>query len=284
MIHVEQLSYTYPNGKSPAIHDMNFSVRAGEIFGFLGPSGAGKSTTQMVMIGLLKGYQGHVSVDGHELAALRSDYYESIGVAFEFPNLFLKLSALENLTFFRDLYRGETEDPMALLEIVGLAEDARRKVGEFSKGMKMRLNFVRAFLNKPKLIFLDEPTSGLDPANARTVKEFILSKKEEGATIFLTTHNMHDADDLCDRVGFIVDGELRVVDAPRELKLRHGRKRVHVEYRTNGLVEQTEYDLAQLAHDEHFRSLLDEGRIETIHTLEASLEDVFIKETGRRLA
>ena len=284
MIAVDQLAYTYPTGSAPAIHDMQFRVQAGEIFGFLGPSGAGKSTTQMVLIGLLKGYGGHVEIDGRELRDLHSDYYESIGVAFEFPNLYLKLSALENLRFFQELYRGETEDPMHLLEIVGLAPDADKKVGEFSKGMKMRLNFVRAFLNKPKLVFLDEPTSGLDPTNAKTVKEFILQKKEEGATIFLTTHNMHDADDLCDRVGFIVDGQLRIIDSPRNLKLDHGTKKVRVEYRTNGSLDRAEFDLATLGSEPTFQQLLNTGKIETIHSLEATLEEVFIEVTGRRLA
>ncbi|MCB2199196.1 ABC transporter ATP-binding protein [bacterium] len=284
MIRVNQLSYTYPTGNTPAIHEMDFQVQAGEIFGFLGPSGAGKSTTQMVLIGLLKGYGGQVEIDDRELSSIHSDYYESIGVAFEFPNLYLKLSALENLRFFKDLYRGETENPEELLEIVGLAADANKKVGEFSKGMKMRLNFVRAFLNKPSLVFLDEPTSGLDPTNAKTVKEFILMKKREGATIFLTTHNMHDADDLCDRVGFIVDGQLRIIDSPRNLKLDHGKKRVRVEYRTNGSLDRTEFDLASLGREPSFQELLQSGKIETIHSLEATLEEVFIEVTGRRLA
>lgn len=284
MITVHDLSYRYPTGQDTAIHDMQFQVARGEIFGFLGPSGAGKSTTQMVLIGLLKGYQGQVDIDGRELSSIHSDYYESIGVAFEFPNLYLKLSALENLQFFRQLYRGETEDPMELLEIVGLTQDANKKVAEFSKGMKMRLNFVRAFLNKPSLVFLDEPTSGLDPANAKRVKEFVLKKKEAGTTIFLTTHNMHDADDLCDRVGFIVDGQLRIIDSPRNLKLNHGKKRVRVEYRTNGTLDRAEYDLVTLGSDRGFQELLQTGKIETIHSLEATLEEVFIEVTGRRLA
>ena len=283
MIEVRDLSYTYPTGKIPAIQDMKFHVSEGEIFGFLGPSGAGKSTTQMVLIGLLKQYSGNVLIDDRELSSLKSDYYESIGVAFEFPNLFLKLSGLENLTFFRNLYRGETEDPMTLLDRVGLAEDAHRKVAEYSKGMKMRLNFIRAFINKPSLVFLDEPTSGLDPTNARILKQYVLEKKAEGATIFLTTHNMHDAEDLCDRVGFIVDGQLRVIDTTRGLKLSHGTKRVRVEYRTNGSLDRAEYGLVNLAREKEFLALLNEGRIETIHTQEATLEDVFISVTGRRL-
>lgn len=283
MIQVHGLAYTYSGGDVPAIRNMDFQVREGEIFGFLGPSGAGKSTTQKVLIGLLRGYRGEVTVNGRELSRLGHDYYESIGVAFEFPNLFSKLTALENLRFFRSLYKGDTADPLELLTRVGLADDAHRRVAEFSKGMKMRLNFIRAFLNHPSLIFLDEPTSGLDPSNARTIRELILERKQEGATIFLTTHNMHDADELCDRVGFIVDGELRTIEAPRTLKLQHGEKAVRVEYRENGNVNQRDFKLASLGQDNEFLELLNAGTIETIHTREATLEDVFIDVTGRRL-
>ena len=283
MIQIRNLAYSYPGAPGPAIHDMDFQVGAGEIFGFLGPSGAGKSTTQKVLIGLLTGYRGEARIDG-EIANLGADYYESIGVGFELPNLYLKLSALENLTFFRSLYSGPTEEPMALLEAVGLEEDAGRRVQEFSKGMKMRLNFCRSLLNKPKLIFLDEPTAGLDPANARNLRDLIRARREQGATIFLTTHNMHDADELCDRVAFIVDGQLRTIDSPRELKLRHGEKRVRVENRTNGTVERHEFSLEGIGANSDFLTLLGSGTVETIHTEEASLEDVFLSVTGRSLA
>ncbi|MDQ4106798.1 MAG: ABC transporter ATP-binding protein, partial [Actinomycetota bacterium] len=167
MLKVKDLTFTYPGGGKPAVEGINFNVRPGEIFGFLGPSGAGKSTTQKILIGLLRGYRGHIEVMGRELGTWGPEYYERIGVSFELPNHYQKLTALENLDFFRSLYSGRTRDPMELLEMVGLADDAGTRVSQFSKGMQMRLTFVRALLHGPELIFLDEPTAGLDPTNAR---------------------------------------------------------------------------------------------------------------------
>ena len=161
MIEVKDLQFTYPGAAAPAVRGMSFTVKEGEIFGFLGPSGAGKSTTQKILTGLLQGYSGSVQVLGRELSAWSSaghSYYEQIGVGFELPNHYLKLTALENLNYFRSLYSGPTDDPRELLAMVGLTDDADTPVGQFSKGMKMRLNFVRALLHRPRLLFLDEPS------------------------------------------------------------------------------------------------------------------------------
>ncbi len=283
MIDVKNLEFTYPGNAEKTIKGLDFSIKKGEIFGFLGPSGAGKSTTQKIIIGILKGYNGSVNVMGRELSGVKSDYYEKIGVAFELPNLYGKFTALENLEFFRSLYSVPTEDPGHLLSIVGLQDSAKTKVSEFSKGMKMRLNFCRAFLNKPDVIFLDEPTSGLDPVNAKKVKDFIFSKKAEGKTIFLTTHNMNVADDICDRVAFIVDGKITLIDSPRELKIRKGRKMVRVEYRENTHVAALDFELKNIGSSMEFAKLIKEKEIETMHTLEATLEDIFIEVTGRSL-
>ena len=170
MIKVRELTFTYPGSARPALKQLSFSVERGEILGFLGPSGAGKSTTQKILIGLLKDYQGDVSVFGQDLRSWRSEYYERIGVSFELPNHYLKLTALENLNYFRSLYEGETEDPNNLLDMVGLGDDGALRVSQFSKGMKNRLNFARSLLNKPELVFFDEPTTGLDPVSARRIK------------------------------------------------------------------------------------------------------------------
>jgi fluoroquinolone transport system ATP-binding protein len=193
------------------------------------------------------------------------------------------ISKLENLDLFRSLYSGETEDPMKLLSMVGLEHDARTRVSNFSKGMKMRLNFIRAILNRPKVLFLDEPTSGLDPVNARLVKEIILQKKAEGVTIFLTTHNMYTADVLCDRVAFITDGKVALIDSPRELKVNNGDWKIKVEYRSKGSLINRNFPLETIGTNRDFLSILTHEKIETIHTLEASLEDIFIETTGRRL-
>ena len=223
MIRVENLQYTYTGADSAAVRGINFDVGRGEIFGFLGPSGAGKSTTQKVLIKLLAEYRGAVTVFDRALDDWGNDYYERIGVSFELPNHHGKLTALENLNLFCALYSGDTVDPLALLKQVGLAGDADTRVAEFSKGMKMRLNFVRALLHRPELLFLDEPTSGMDPVNAHAIKELILAQRAEGHTIFLTTHDMTVADQLCDRVAFIVDGEIALIDSPHALKLQHSR-------------------------------------------------------------
>ncbi|MGB3635623.1 MAG: ABC transporter ATP-binding protein [Rubrobacteraceae bacterium] len=283
MIEVQNLTFAYPGKDKLAVGGVDFGVERSEIFGFLGPSGAGKSTTQKILIGLLRSYGGYISVLGKDLKDWGPEYYERIGVSFEFPNHYQKLTALENLNFFRSLYSKDTEDPRELLAMVGLENDADTRVSQFSKGMQMRLTFIRALLNRPELIFLDEPTAGLDPVNGRKMKEIILDLKKEGRTVFLTTHDMTVADQLCDRVAFIVDGKIPVVDSPRELKILEGERKVRVEYREDGRIEDSEFSLDGLGDDERFLNLLREERIETMHTEEATLEDVFIGTTGRRL-
>ena len=283
MIEVKNLNYTYPGNRDETIRGIDFSIGHGEIFGFLGPSGAGKSTTQKILIGLIGGFKGSVSVEGAPLGTLGKGDYEKIGVSFELPNLFSKLTARENLKFFASLYSGETEAPEYLLERVGLGDKGDVLVGNFSKGMKMRLNVARSLLNKPRLLLLDEPTAGLDPANARRMKEIVTEKKREGVTIFLTTHNMTVADELCDRVAFITDGAISVTDSPRDLKVRHGKKIVRVEYTQGGRTEAREFPLESIGTNPKFIELVKAERIETIHSLEATLEDIFIEVTGRTL-
>ena len=284
MIKVRELTFTYPGSAQPALKQLSFSVERGEILGFLGPSGAGKSTTQKILIGLLKDYQGDVSVFGQDLRSWRSEYYERIGVSFELPNHYLKLTALENLNYFRSLYDGETEDPNHLLDMVGLGDDGALRVSQFSKGMKNRLNFARSLLNKPELVFFDEPTTGLDPVSARRIKDIILEKKRDGRTIFLTTHDMVAATELCDRVAFIIEGEVKLIDSPRNLMLTHGARKVRVEYQADHGVEQQEFPMEDLGRNGDFLRLLRTDSVQTIHTEEATLEKVFIEVTGRRLS
>ncbi|HEX6386018.1 MAG TPA: ABC transporter ATP-binding protein [Anaerolineae bacterium] len=283
MITVKNLSFTYTGSTKPAVRNLNFSVEPGEIFGFLGPSGAGKSTTQKILIGLLRRYQGEVMVFGRDLQSWGSNYYERIGVSFEVPNHYLKLTAVENLTYFGSLYGGRVQSPQALLEMVGLGRDGDMLVSQYSKGMKNRLTLARALLHDPELLFLDEPTAGLDPVNARRVKELVQAQQQAGKTIFLTTHDMAVADSLCDRVAFIVDGQIPLIDAPRQLKLRFGRPTVGVEYSANGRSARQEFPLAGLGDNSDFLQLLRSQQVQTIHTQEATLEDIFIQVTGRSL-
>jgi fluoroquinolone transport system ATP-binding protein len=167
--------------------------------------------------------------------------------------------------------------------MVELEGHAKKPVESYSKGMKMRLNFVRALLHDPQLLFLDEPTSGLDPGYARMIKDIIIDLKRRGKTIFLTTHNMHDADELCDRVAFMVDGELKQIGSPRELKLQNGKRKVRVEARSPEGLTVKEFDFTGLAQNNEFLEIISSSNLEAIHSCEESLEDVFLRTTGKRL-
>jgi len=282
-IQVKNLEFTYPKSEKKAVNGVSFDIRKGEIFGFLGPNGAGKTTTQKVIIGLLKGYNGNVNILGRDLESWKIDLYNRIGVGFELPNHYQKLTAFENLELFASFYKGKTTPTMDLIKMVDLEKDAKDRVATFSKGMKSKLNFARSLINDPEVWFLDEPTTGLDPVGRRLIKNIILQKRKEGKAIFLTTHNMNDADELCDRVGFIVEGKLVLIESPKELKIRHGKKIVKVEYlKDNELISQ-DFDLKDLADNKLFLNLLKSGNVQTIHTAEATLDDIFIKATGRQL-
>lgn len=289
MLSVEAMRFSYPGAAKQTLKGLDFEVEEGEIFGFLGPNGAGKSTTQNLLIGVLRGYEGSARVFGREVRDWGSEVYQQIGVAFEMPNHYARLSARENLDYFRGLYSSPTEEPMTLLGQVGLADAADQPVGSFSKGMKHRLTFARALLHRPKLLFLDEPTSGLDPANARNLKQIVSNLRDQGATIFLTTHNMTDADELCDRLALIADGELRAIDSPGALRLRHGRREVRLELEPEGDAaaahgaEIHDFPLEGLGENETFLQLLRERRVRTLHSQEPSLEQVFLELTGRSL-
>ena len=278
------LVFAYPEAKRPAVNDLEFVVEDGEVLGFLGPNGAGKSTTQKVLTGLLRDYSGKVRILDREVRDWGSDLYEQIGVGFELPVHYGRLTARENLRYFASLYEGETEDPDDLLEQVDLLDQADVRVDRFSKGMRVRLSFARSILARPRLLFLDEPTTGLDPVSARRVKDLILRHRARGVTVFLTTHDMATADELCDRVAFLVDGRIALIDAPRELKVRYGEKRVRVEYRVDGKLEAQDFPLDGLAENAAFQAALREPSLETIHSQESSLERIFIRVTGRELA
>ena len=285
VIDVRSLSFGYPDTVRPAVHDMTFNVGRGEIFGFLGPSGAGKSTTQKLLIGLLREHDGDVTVWGREPAEWGPDYYQRVGVSFELPNHYQKLTGLENLRFFAEMYAGDTRDPRELLAAVGLSDAADTRVGTYSKGMQMRLTFARSLINDPELLFLDEPTSGLDPVNARNVRDMILGLKARGRTVFLTTHDMATANELCDRVAFVVDGSIVALDTPAELRIARSRRLVSVEYRgAEGELATAEFAMDGLADDPAFHDLLRTHHVETIHSGEATLDDVFVDVTGRKLA
>jgi fluoroquinolone transport system ATP-binding protein len=283
VLEVRDLTYAYPTSSEPAVSGLTFEVQEGEVFGLLGPSGAGKSTTQGILIGLLKGWQGDVTVMGRALQTWDSSYYEHVGVSFEIPNHFLKLTARENLDYFRSLYASSTCSARDVLAKVGLEDVMDVRVADFSKGMKNRLTFARSILHRPRLLFLDEPTAGLDPVNALIIRDIVRQQQASGTTVVLSTHNMQVADDLCDRVGFIVDGQLPLVEAPDVLKHRYGRRAVRVTLDTGDGVEAREFDLDDLADDADFLDAL-RHRVHSVHSEETTLEEVFIRVTGSPLA
>lgn len=281
MIEVKNLSFSYT--AKTFIKDMNFEVKEGEIFGFLGPSGAGKSTLQKILTGLLLDYEGHALVNGQECKHHEKDFYEKIGVDFEFPSLYEKMTARQNLEFFGSLYKKRGRSVEELLAMVGLERDADKKISEYSKGMKSRMNFIKALIHEPELLFLDEPTSGLDPTNSRVMKDVILEEKRRGKTIILTTHNMADATELCDRVAFIVNGTICALDTPHNLIMSKGANRITYTYLQDGKEESGSCLMQESGTDQKLMKLLAENRITSIHSTEPDLNDIFMEVTGKTL-
>ncbi|MGL4798546.1 MAG: ATP-binding cassette domain-containing protein [Cellulosilyticaceae bacterium] len=278
MIQVEDLRFCYKGMKEDTLKGISFKVEKTECFGLLGPSGAGKSTLQKVLLGLEKKYRGKAVVMGTEVSGLGNKYYDRIGVGFELPNLYEQLTVWENLETFRGLYKTPADSGM-LLRQMGLYEHKDKKVNQISKGMKMRLNFCRALIGTPDILFLDEPTSGLDPNNTAVIREAIRNYKAEGKTVILTTHNMSFAEQICDCVAFIVEGEIKEMGTPEALREKYGVAQVVVETEKG---EET-FALSTIGKDAGFRVVLDEGNITRIDTKKPSLEEIFTTVTGRVL-
>jgi len=283
MISVKNLSHSYDNDGKMAVNNISFEIKPGETFGFLGPSGAGKSTTQGILTGLLKQQAGDVSVAGFNVDKVQNERFNKIGVSFEQSNVYSKLTALENLMYYSDLFDVKTRDPKELLKLVGLEGRENDRAGAFSKGMKHRLTFARSMVNNPELWFLDEPTTGLDPAIAATIKDIIRKEKAKGTTIFLTTHNMFIADELCDRVAFIIDGEIKLIDTPKNLKQQYGQKLIEIEYIKDKRVVTETLKTVDDADRHRIAEIVKTYEILTMHSKEATLEEIFIQVTGRGL-
>ena len=282
MFKVEDLRFKYPKNEQDVINGISFEIAKGEIFGFLGPSGAGKSTTQKILIKILEDFRGTITYNGKDIREFKDDFYEGIGVSFEMPIHFSKMTAMENIDFFLKLYK-KNADVEKLMKRVGLWEHKDMMVGEFSKGMKIRLNIVRALLNEPSMLFLDEPTNGLDPTNAQILKDMIREFRQAGGTVFITSHIMADIDQLCDRVAFIVNGEIKEVDSPRNLKIKYGKRSMTMEYKEDGKTVRKEFPMDGIGQNKEFLELLQTKNIETLHSGETTLEDIFIKVTGVEL-
>lgn len=283
MIKVKNLYHSYSKDEKYAVKDASFEIEKGEIFGFLGPSGAGKSTTQGILTGLLQLQKGDVTVAGYDVKKISNKMFNDIGMSFEVSNVYNKMTAKENLSFYRKLFDVETREPQELLEMVGLGDKANTKAGDFSKGMKHRLTFARSMINNPSIWFLDEPTTGLDPSIAADIKSIIWEEKKQNVTTFLTTHNMFIADELCDRVAFIVDGEIKLIDSPKNLKLQYGEKFVDIEYIKGEEAVKESLSTIEDGDKSKIKNIIDNYPIQTMHTKEATLEEIFIKVTGRGL-
>ena len=245
MIEVKDLTFSYGkifHGKDKQVlHGLNFTVEDSEIFGFLGPNGSGKSTTQKILTGILKGHGGRVSLFGKDIKEVHTqEFFQKIGVLFEFPYLYANLSALDNLRYFSSFYpREQLRDAQEVLDELEFKKDFLKKpVSSYSKGMRQRVSMARALISNPKLLFLDEPTSGLDPTGAVLFRRIIEKERQKGTTVFVTTHNMLDADLLCDRVAFISDGNIVALDTPKNLKEQNGSRSIAVRYLYQGRREE----------------------------------------------
>ena len=279
----ENLTYRY--GQLLAVDHISFEVSEGEILGFLGPNGAGKSTTVKMLTGQLLPKEGRATLLGLDVARRPKQVQAQIGVCFEITNLYENMSGIENLKLFASLFGVRGFDALALLKRVGLDGRGKDKVEGYSKGMKQRLMVARALVNQPKILFLDEPTEGLDPASAQAIRNLILEEQQRGATIFLTTHDMHEADLLCQRVAFIDQGKIVALDTPHALKQQYGQRMLRAEVQTaDGSLETREIILDRAETPADVEALFKHDKVVTLHSAEATLEDIFIRITGRGLS
>lgn len=276
MIEAYHLRKNFKN--KTAVRDVSFSVSEGEIFGFLGHNGAGKTTTIRMLTGQIHPTNGKATIAGFNSATEQDLIKPIIGVVAESQNLYERMTGLENLNLFASLYDVKKTRVDAVLELVKLQNRAKEKVETYSNGMKQRLLIARALLHEPEVVFLDEPTRGLDPTSARDIKENIKDLAKSGVTVFLTTHNMEEADELCTRVGFIKEGDLIALDTPQNLKLQYGECSIVMKFKNNESVKIPFGDASNSQKATHY---LTRNDIQTIHSQEATLEEVFIKLIGR---
>jgi ABC-2 type transport system ATP-binding protein len=280
-IDVRELRYSY--GDLDAVKGISFDVKPGEILGFLGPNGAGKSTTIKMLTGQLHPKGGGARILGREIGRDDPELQARIGVCFEEKNLYLNMTALENLDFFASLYGIRNPDSMGVLRRVGLADRAKDRVSSFSKGMRQRMMISRAFINTPDVLFLDEPTDGLDPVTSAFIRKTIKEEADRGAAVLLTTHDMFEADELSDRVAFINEGRIVALDTAENLKLKYGTRSIKARLRDGEETREEHVLLDDPDASARIAELATSPHLMTIHTEEATLEAIFIELTGRGL-
>lgn len=266
-----------------AVDGISFEVDGGETFGFLGPNGAGKTTTIKMLTAQLEPTEGKAWVAGYDIITQDSLLKKHIGVVFELPNVYKRLTGRENLSFFARLYGADPSRVELVLRRVGLSRRSDDQVDRYSKGMVQRLLIARALLPEPDVLFLDEPTTGLDPEAVQNMHGLIKELSGEGRTIFLTTHYMEEADNLCDRVAFIESGKIVALDTPWNLKMKHGQKEIVVSWQGPGGREEERLRLAEPGAEKRLADLLARHSDVSVHSQEATLEDVFIRLTGKAL-
>lgn len=272
MIRVENVSKNF--GSKKALHQISFEIKEGEIFGFLGPSGSGKTTMINVLTGQLAADQGKTVLLGKNSQDLTSNDLEQIGIVSDGSGFYEKMSLYKNLLIYAKLYGLKSDRVNQVLQQVGLA-DAKDIIAEkLSTGMKQRMFLARALLNAPKILFLDEPTSGLDPTTSKMIHTLLQELKQEGTTIFLTTHDMHEATLLCDRLSLLNKGNLIEYGSPQDIIQKyHVDKKVRVVY-NDGREQIVPFE--ELPH-------LDTTDLMMVHSCEPTLEEIFIRLTGEKL-
>lgn len=277
LLRAEEVTISFDGRR--ALDGLSFSVRAGEIFGFLGPSGAGKTTTIKLLTRQLSADSGTMKVFGKPLAELAQRDFERMGILTDNSGFYERLTVRENLQIFARLYDVKEARIPELLEEVGLLEDQHKRAKNLSRGMKQRMLLARAVLHEPTLLFLDEPTAALDPGTTASIHDMLQRIHRRGTTIFLTTHNMEEADKLCGWVSFLDHGKIVEGGRPQELKLKYARPIVQVCTAEGAVLEceKTAEAIGRLMEQV-------QGPIATVHSQEPNLEEIFLQLTGRELA
>ncbi|WP_078578190.1 ABC transporter ATP-binding protein [Salipaludibacillus agaradhaerens] len=280
MISVEELNKHFSHEK--ALDGLTFDVKQGEIFGFLGPSGAGKTTTIKILTGQLLPTSGKATLFNVDSKAVGTPkYLKRLGIMTDNSGLYQRLNVYENLKLYAELY--EVPNPKErirdVLKVVNLSDSQKKQVSKLSKGMTQRVLLARAILHEPELLFLDEPTAALDPSNSQHIHNGLRELNKKGTTIFLTTHDMFEAETLCDRVAFLNKGRVQLLDEPRKLRRQFSDNTVTVEL-ANGekRVLSMGTESAQSLYD-----LMKSGEVMAITSNEPTLGDIFVNITGREL-
>ncbi len=266
-------------GEKVVLDNISLSVGCGELFGLLGPSGAGKTTLIRILTGQLK-YQGRAEVLGEDCSRLGNEIYGKVGMVLDNCGVYERLSSLDNMKLFARIFRVDNETIYSVMNRVGLSKALKTPAGRLSKGMKQRLLLARAVLHSPKILFLDEPTSGLDPATAEEIHQYLVDLKNNGTTIFLTTHNMEEAYKLCDNIVLLNEGKIVEYGVPEELCRKHNKENAIEIILKNGESVTLPNNAGSA---EEIASYFSEERVEAIHSSEPNLETVFMKLTGRGL-